>query len=102
VAVGTDSLASNPDLDLFGELQAIAKNHRELSPTEIWEMGIDSGVKALGQWRQETAAGWNPAGLLCWELAEADFNDPLNALLNGTQPPWRRWLGVSAEHHPTP
>ncbi len=47
VAVGTDSRASNPDLNLFAELKTIARRHPEVSPSRILEMGTIRGAKCL-------------------------------------------------------
>ena len=48
VAVGTDSRASNPDLNLWSELRHIAEHHRGVSPDEILRMGTLAGAEALG------------------------------------------------------
>ena len=48
VAIGTDSRASNPDLSLWGELQAIAGGGNGLSPEEILGLGTSAGAAALG------------------------------------------------------
>lgn len=48
VALGTDSRASNPDLDLFQELKFIAESFSELRPARILEMGTLDGANALG------------------------------------------------------
>ena len=48
VAVGTDSRASNPDLDLFEELKQIAATQTAVSTREILRMGTQSGARALG------------------------------------------------------
>lgn len=47
VAVGTDSRASNPDLDLFKELKLIASSFPELTTNEILKMGTLNGAEAL-------------------------------------------------------
>lgn len=47
VAIGTDSRASNPDLDVLAELQAIAKSESSLAPRTILQMGTLNGVRAL-------------------------------------------------------
>ena len=47
VAVGTDSRASNPDLDLFSELVQIAGKQPSVSPAEILRMGTMAGALAL-------------------------------------------------------
>jgi len=48
VAVGTDSRASNPDLNLFAELQMIAAEFPDLLSSEILEMGTLAGARGLG------------------------------------------------------
>ncbi len=52
VAVGTDSRASNPDLDLFAELKQIFATQNatqnEIRPEEILRMGTQGGAIALG------------------------------------------------------
>ena len=49
VAVGTDSRASNPDLDLFAELRLIAAHQPTVSPDDILKMGTLWGAEALGR-----------------------------------------------------
>jgi cytosine/adenosine deaminase-related metal-dependent hydrolase len=48
VAVGTDSRASNPDLNLFRELQFIRTTFPELEETRILQMGTHAGAISLG------------------------------------------------------
>ena len=48
VAVGTDSLASNPDLDLFEELKQIAKSFPQLGSEQILKLGTANGAAAIG------------------------------------------------------
>jgi len=48
VAVGTDSRASNPDLDLGQELVEIRRRHPEVAPEAILKMGTTGGANALG------------------------------------------------------
>lgn len=48
VAVGTDSLASNPNLSLLAELRKIAREHAAVSPEQILQMGTLHGAEALG------------------------------------------------------
>ena len=47
VALGTDSRASNPDLDLFRELKFVADAF-DLEPERILDLGTINGAKALG------------------------------------------------------
>lgn len=48
VAVGTDSRASNPDLNLFAELCHIAAHQPEIAPREVLALGTTAGAAALG------------------------------------------------------
>jgi cytosine/adenosine deaminase-related metal-dependent hydrolase len=48
VAVGTDSRATNPDLNLFAELRHLSQQHPDVSPATILRMGTLSGAEALG------------------------------------------------------
>jgi aminodeoxyfutalosine deaminase len=48
VALGTDSLASAPDLDMFNEMAALRAEHPTLSPAAVLRMATANGAKALG------------------------------------------------------
>ena len=48
VAVGTDSRASSPDLNLFAELQLVSNEFPELSAMEVLKLGTINGAIALG------------------------------------------------------
>ena len=61
VCLGTDSLASNEDLSLFGELRAFQKKFPNVSPEEVLKMVTVNGARALGQ---ETVLGKIRSGFL--------------------------------------
>lgn len=48
VALGTDSLASNPDLDLFEEARFVYQNRKDMTGEQILKMATLNGAKALG------------------------------------------------------
>ena len=48
VALGTDSLASVPDLDLFAEMAALREDHPALAPAAVLRMATMNGARALG------------------------------------------------------
>ncbi len=48
VALGTDSLASVPDLDLFAEMAALRRVHPRLAPAAVLRMATLNGATALG------------------------------------------------------
>lgn len=79
VAVGTDSRASNPDLNLFHDLQAVAEDFPDLHPLEILKMGTLNGAEVLGkQQYQGSLAPGKRAGLCLLEPG-----DPLGPTLEG-------------------
>lgn len=89
LAIGTDSLASSPDLDLLAEA-ATLRRHFPSVALETWMTALTSGGGALLADPQagRIQAGARP-GLLRVDLP--DTADPLAALLDGT--PWpRTWL----------
>jgi cytosine/adenosine deaminase-related metal-dependent hydrolase len=48
VAIGTDSRASNPDLDLWAELKFVQARHRQIEPSTLLSLATRHGAKALG------------------------------------------------------
>ena len=48
VAVGTDSAASSPDLNLLDDLRVIYRKHADLPPSAIFELATTRAAKALG------------------------------------------------------
>ena len=52
MAVGTDSRASNPDLDMLAELRFLARRHPDVSPALLLRMATLDGAWALGLDRQ--------------------------------------------------
>ncbi|MBW3599168.1 MAG: amidohydrolase family protein, partial [Planctomycetes bacterium] len=48
VALGTDSRASNPDLNLFAEMRFVAERFPSVSPATVLAMGTQAGAAALG------------------------------------------------------
>lgn len=48
VALGTDSLASNDDLDLAREMALVRSAAPWLAPHQVWAMGTTHGARALG------------------------------------------------------
>ena len=55
VALGTDSLASNPDLSILSEMRFLASRHPDLPADLILRMGTLCGAEALG-WGDQTGS----------------------------------------------
>ncbi len=93
VALGTDSRASTPDLDLFADMQFVAARFPQLAPREILRLGTLAGAEALG--RQQQFGSLTPgkrAWLLAVELPTDGTNDPESAILASSavqRRPWR-------------
>jgi len=49
VALGTDSRASNPDLNLFSEMRYVANSVPSIDPQVVLRMGTLAGAEALGR-----------------------------------------------------
>ncbi|QDV70568.1 Aminodeoxyfutalosine deaminase [Rosistilla carotiformis] len=49
VALGTDSRASNPDLDLWNEVRHLLRHRQDLDPRDVVAMATRHGADALGQ-----------------------------------------------------
>jgi 5-methylthioadenosine/S-adenosylhomocysteine deaminase len=96
VALGTDSLASSPDLDLFAEIVALRRIYPSLKPAAILRMATVNGARALGLAdRLGTIEAGKLAQLLVVPLAD-DEDDPLEAVCSNPsevfrldEAPWR-------------
>jgi cytosine/adenosine deaminase-related metal-dependent hydrolase len=103
VALGTDSRASNPDLDLLAEMRYVAKTCPKISPHEIFRMGTLSGAEALG--RAADVGSITPgkrANMIAVRLADDASNrtdELLAGVLDGRESAravWSRGLGLDS------
>lgn len=79
LAVGTDSRASNPDLNLMSELKEIRQRFPDLAPAMILEMGTINGATALGIAHRLGTLQPGRAGRFC--IAKlSDASDPYSWL----------------------
>ncbi len=73
VALGTDSLASAPDLDLFAEMSALLEVHPGLKPAAVLRMATLNGATALGlDGRLGSIAAGKSSRLVVVPLEDAD------------------------------
>ena len=92
LTLGTDSLAGNRDLNLFGEMLSLCRNSPAW-PGALWlRLGTLNGAQALG--RDRESAAWTPGkkaalGFLSLD-GSRDFWDEL--FTAGAAGKWR-WLG---------
>lgn len=81
IAVGTDSRASNPDLDLLEELRTVLRFHGDVSPAEVLRMGTLAGATALGLADRLGSLQPGKRAALQWrELPSDRFSDPYSWL----------------------
>jgi aminodeoxyfutalosine deaminase len=77
VALGTDGLASNPDLDLLAEARFVHDRHPDVSGATLLRMATLSGAEALG-WADATGSltAGKSADLVVLPLPDRDADDP--------------------------
>lgn len=82
VALGTDSLASNPDLSILAEMRHLHRNYPNVPGDVLLRMGTLSGAEALG-WADETGSleAGKSADLVVVPLPTGLGNDPYEGLL---------------------
>lgn len=87
VALGTDSLASNPDLDIFAEARFVHTNCPEVSRSELLRMITLSGAEALG-WADVTGSldVGKSADLVTVPLANHESKDVYELLFDPESP----------------
>lgn len=94
VALGTDSLASNPDLDVLAEARFIHERYPDFPGDRLLWMATQSGAEALGL--GDVTGSLEPgksADLVALPLPDEDAADP-HALLFATDGPRRTmWRG---------
>ncbi len=97
VALGTDSLASNPDLDILAEARFFRSRHARGSNASLLRMATLAGAEALG-WADETGSleAGKSADLVIVPLPPAD-GDPHDLVITSNLPVQRvlirgRWV----------
>jgi aminodeoxyfutalosine deaminase len=87
VAVGTDSLASNPDLDVLAEVRFLRRQCPEVPGEQLLRMATLSGAEALG-WGDETGSltPGKSADLVAVPLPAEEAEDPHELLLRSGEP----------------
>lgn len=88
VAIGTDSLASNPDLSVLSETRFIYRRFPDYPGAMLLRMATLSGAEALG-WADETGSlePRKSADFVVFPLPDADDNDPYRLLFTADEPP---------------
>lgn len=87
VALGTDSLASNPDLSVLAEARFIRERYPDFDGEMLLHMATLAGAEALG-WADETGSlePGKSGDLAVVELPPHDANDPHDLLFASDRP----------------
>jgi cytosine/adenosine deaminase-related metal-dependent hydrolase len=91
VAVGTDSCASSPDLNLVDDLRVLRKLAPDLPAQRLWEMATVRAARAIGMDQQVGTLRPGLAADLVMFGAMGD--DPLAEILESTASPREMWIG---------
>jgi len=84
VAVGADSRASNPDLNLWAELQHIAERYPDIAPGTILRIGTLSGAEAFGLDRELGSIEVGKSACLAMAQLPPGGGPPLETLFSGS------------------
>jgi aminodeoxyfutalosine deaminase len=87
VALGTDSLASNPDLDILAEARCLRRHYPEVEPAVLLRMLTLNGAEALGF--HAVTGSLTPgksADLVVLPLPNVESTDPHDLILDSTLP----------------
>ena len=91
VAIGTDSCASSPDLNLVEELRLVRRIAPDFSAGELWKMVTTRGARAIGM---DSQAGSLDAGRRAdMVLFATSAHDPLASILDENLLPAETWIG---------
>jgi cytosine/adenosine deaminase-related metal-dependent hydrolase len=85
VALGTDSLASNPDLNVLAEARFLHEQFPEVPGATLLRMATLSGAEAMG-WQQEIGSlmAGKSADFVVLTLPNADAGDPHELIFKGS------------------
>jgi aminodeoxyfutalosine deaminase len=86
VAIGTDSLASNPDLDILAEIRFLRRQYPDIPGGQLLQMATLSGAEALG-WQDTTGSlrAGKSADLVVVPLTTGKAADPHELFLQGNE-----------------
>jgi cytosine/adenosine deaminase-related metal-dependent hydrolase len=95
VAVGTDSCASSPDLNLLDDLRLLRKIAPEVPAEVIWEMATTHAARAL--MLHEAVGALSPGKAADLIAFETEGNAALEELLAETRLPHKMWVAGTGQ-----
>jgi cytosine/adenosine deaminase-related metal-dependent hydrolase len=90
VAVGTDSCASSPDLNLVDDLRLLHRLAPEQSAAVLWEMATIRGARAVGA--ESTSGSLTVGKVADVTIYPVQTNDPLTEILEAATLPSEVWV----------
>ncbi len=84
--LGTDSLASNEELNLWREMQIMQEDHPAVDPGEIFSMATSHGAAALGRSDLGSLAMGKAARILAVEYQDLQLDEVYSYLVTSGQP----------------
>lgn len=99
VAVGTDSLASTPDLNLVDDLRLLRGIAPEFPAADLWRLVTTRAARALGM--EALVGSLSPgkaADLVCFPVE--DRADPLASILDNANVPSHVWIAGARQGMP--
>lgn len=96
VAVGTDSCASSPDLNLADDLRLMHMLAPEVPAHELWRFTTINGARAIGQ--SEFVGSLGVSKFADLAIFPAKSSDPLRAILEEVVDPSQVWIGGQRHH----
>jgi cytosine/adenosine deaminase-related metal-dependent hydrolase len=91
VALGTDSRASSPDLDLLDDLRLLQRLAPDVPAQTLWQLATLNAARAIGL--GAITGSLSPGKAADIAVFPASSNDPLAELLDNTVPP--AWIWAS-------
>ncbi|MFO1005200.1 MAG: amidohydrolase family protein [Planctomycetaceae bacterium] len=82
VALGTDSRASNPDLNMLSEVRHVAKLHPEVAPAKLIDMATRNGAEALGLGHRFGTIAPHKRAVFCVLPMSSSGDDPFEVVLD--------------------
>jgi len=91
VAVGTDSCASSPDLNIVDDLRLLREIAPEFPAEQLWQMATMRAAKAIQM--DDVVGSLTPGKAADVVAFEAKTDDPLAEILEAARLPHQLWIG---------
>jgi cytosine/adenosine deaminase-related metal-dependent hydrolase len=93
VAVGTDSCASSPDLNLVDDLRLLRRLASDMPAKQLWELGTIRAARALGM--EHEIGSLTPGKRADLVVFNVRGGDALEQILHGRQLPNSVWIDAA-------